>query len=84
MKDLEIMADLFDDYRQIQGEEVEKNMENTLDSPTSVWYNTRMNDEEKYVAQSDLIPCPSCSSEMEWHPNGHIASCTSCGHEEIL
>lgn len=43
-----------------------------------------MNDDEKNVAQSDLIPCPSCSSEMEWHPNGHIASCTSCGHEEIL
>ena len=43
-----------------------------------------MNDDEKYIAQSDLIPCPSCSSEMEWHPNGHIASCTSCGHEEIL
>jgi Primosomal protein N'' (replication factor Y) - superfamily II helicase len=61
-------------------EEVEKNMENTLDSLTSVWYNEGMNDE----THSDLIPCPSCGSEMEWHPNGHIASCTSCGHEEIL
>lgn len=80
MKDLEIMADLLDAYRQIQEEEVEKNMENTLDSLTSVWYNEGMNDE----THSDLIPCPNCGAEMEWHPNGHIASCTSCGHEEIL
>jgi len=62
----------------------EKKLREMLDSTPRVGYNTRMNDEEKYIAQSDLIPCPSCSSEMEWHPNGHIASCTSCGHEEIL
>ena len=30
------------------------------------------------------LPCPSCCSEMEWHPNGHMVHCTSCGHEEIL
>ena len=51
-----------------------------LDNLTAVRYNGGMNDE----THSDLIPCPSCGSEMEWHPNGHIASCTSCGHEEIL
>lgn len=62
----------------------QKNLWKVLDSTPKVGYNTRMNDDEKNVAQSDLIPCPSCSSEMEWHPNGHIASCTSCGHEEIL
>lgn len=31
------------------------------------------------------LTCPSCSTaELEWHPNGHMAHCTSCGHEEIL
>ena len=35
---------------------------------------------------SDLDnPCPSCTTaEMEWHPNGHMAHCPNCGHEEIL
>ena len=58
----------------------EKILGSMLDSLTSVRYNTHMNDE----THSDLIPCPTCGSEMEWHPNGHIAACTSCGHEEIL
>ena len=51
-----------------------------LDNLTAVRYNGGMNDE----THSDLPACPTCGSEMEWHPNGHIASCTSCGHEEIL
>lgn len=51
-----------------------------LDNLTAVRYNEGMNDE----THSDLPACPTCGSEMEWHPNGHIAACNACGHEEIL
>jgi hypothetical protein len=53
-------------------------MENTLDSLTSVWYNEGMNETEK------ALDCPECEAPMFWLPNGHIARCSCCGHEEIL
>ena len=34
--------------------------------------------------QTEDLPCPNCPDAMDWHPNGHMASCPSCGHEEIL
>lgn len=42
-----------------------------------------------FTQESDPIDlgidaCSECGGEMEWHPNGHIAHCGDCGHEEIL
>ena len=46
-----------------------------------IWIMKHMNETE---TETELT-CPSCSSaELEWHPNGHMAHCPHCGHEEIL
>ena len=50
-----------------------------VDTMPIIWIMKHMNETE-----TDLT-CPSCSNaELEWHPNGHMAHCPDCGHEEIL
>ena len=43
------------------------------------------NEEAIEVIKYTLCTAPTdCMGVMEWHPNGHMCTCTSCGHEEIL
>jgi len=44
-----------------------------------------MNENDEAIEVITLCTAPTdCMGVMEWHPNGHMCTCTSCGHEEIL
>ena len=54
-------------------------------NPCGVCYNVPMNENEEPIEVITLCTAPTdCMGVMEWHPNGHMCSCTTCGHEEIL